>query len=111
VGGIKWQLVASCCIFTAFIGAMAATTPSTKGMAIVFSLIGGIGIGYMETITVAGGALMVAAENIGLAIGIQYAARLSLSSLAGTFKYSPFITYQYAKCFHCSFHLCYSCKF
>lgn len=65
---------------------MAAIDSSRQGMAIAFSLLGGIGIGYMEVITVAGGILMVEAENVGLAIGIQYALRLGLSSLSSEFN-------------------------
>lgn len=61
---------------------MAAITPSREGMAIAFSLLGAMGIGYMEVITVAGGILMVEAENVGVAIGVQYAVRLGLSSLS-----------------------------
>jgi hypothetical protein len=52
-----WQLVTVCTIFTAFIGAMAAVIPATKDMATAVSLIAGVAIGYMETITVAGGVL------------------------------------------------------
>jgi hypothetical protein len=65
---------------------MAAISPSREGMAIAFSLLGGIGIGYMETITVAGGILMVKPENIGVAVGIQYALRTGLSSLSSKFN-------------------------
>ncbi len=80
--GLKYQLICACCIFTTFIGAMAAVDPSREGMAVAFSLLGGIGIGYMEVITVAGGILMVKPENVGVAIGIQYALRLGLTSLS-----------------------------
>jgi hypothetical protein len=80
--GLKYQLICACCVFTVFIGAMAAIDPSKEGMAIACSLLGGIGIGYMEVITVAGGILMVEPEHVGLAVGIQYALRLALSSLS-----------------------------
>ncbi len=65
---------------------MAAVNPQREAMAVCFSLLGGIGIGYMEVITVAGGILMVDPENIGVAIGIQYALRLGLTSLSSRFN-------------------------
>ena len=68
---------------------MASINPSREAMAVCFSLIGGLGIGYMETITVAGGILMVDAENVGVAIGIQYALRLALSSLSSKLNEIP----------------------
>jgi hypothetical protein len=65
---------------------MAAIDSSKEAMAVAFSLIGGIAIGYMELITVAGGILMVEAQDIGVAIGIQYALRLGITSLSSTFN-------------------------
>ncbi|KAL4804326.1 fungal trichothecene efflux pump [Aspergillus unguis] len=82
IGHIKWQLVVACIVFTTFTGAMAAVTPSTKTMAILFSLISSMGIGYMEIITLVGGPLSVAAKDIGLASGLQFAVRTAFDSLA-----------------------------
>jgi hypothetical protein len=89
---------------------MAAINPSRESMAVAFSLLGGIGIGYMEVITVAGGILMVDAENVGVAIGIQYALRLGLSSLSSKFNKCANISSSSTNYWY-SFHLRYDCKY
>jgi hypothetical protein len=52
-------------------------------MAIAFSLLSSIGIGYMEIITIVGGPLSVKPGDIGLASGLQFSTRTAFSSLAG----------------------------
>lgn len=52
-------------------------------MAIAFSLLSSMGIGYMEVITIVGGPLSVKTGDIGLASGLQFSARTAFSSLAG----------------------------
>ncbi len=90
---LKWQLVTSVCIFTAFIGGSAGVTSSTKTMAIVFSLISGIMIGYIETLTIGGGPLTQDAKDIGLAAGVQYTFRSGTSALAGKLSIFAFDDY------------------
>lgn len=82
IGKIKYQLVTAVTFFVTFTGAMASIDSSRKAMAIAFSLLSSIGIGYMEVITLAGGPLMVDSKDIGLACGFQFAVRTGMSSLA-----------------------------
>lgn len=79
---LKTQLVATCVIFTAFIGAMAKVTADNKARAVVFSLISSAMVGLMEVITMAGAPLMVAPEDIGLANGIEFTVRGILSCIS-----------------------------
>jgi hypothetical protein len=68
---VKWQLVTSCIIFTAFAGGMAASTQDNKRMAIAFTLVAATMVGYMEVIAIRGGPVMVDLKDIGLANGVQ----------------------------------------
>lgn len=79
---LKSQLVATCVIFTAFIGAMAKVTVDHKARAVVFSIISSAMVGLMEVITMAGAPLMVAPEDIGLANGIEFTVRGILSCIS-----------------------------
>jgi hypothetical protein len=71
-----------CVIFTTFIGGMAAVDQNTEAMVIRFSLISSAMIGYMETLTPAGGPPTVEAKDIGLASGVQYSLCSTVSVLA-----------------------------
>lgn len=86
---LKWQLVATCVIFTVFIGGMAKVTVDHKARAIVFSLISSAMVGLMEVITMAGAPLMVAPEDIGLANGIEFTVRGILSCISSKYRLSP----------------------
>ncbi|KAH0840981.1 siderophore iron transporter [Fonsecaea pedrosoi] len=78
---IKWQLLLSCIIFTAFVGASAAAS-LTLSMAAVFSILVGLGIGYMEIITISGAPLMVDTKDFGIAIGALFSIRTCFSTIS-----------------------------
>ncbi|EXJ71824.1 uncharacterized protein A1O5_05634 [Cladophialophora psammophila CBS 110553] len=81
---VKWQLVFSTALFTSFIGALAAADGSNLGFGIAMSLIGGSGIGYIETVCIAGAPLHLHPKDIGLANGAQYSLRTIFSSLSSS---------------------------
>lgn len=81
---IKWQLLLSCLLFTAFVGASAASS-LTLPMAATFSSLVGFGIGYMEIITISGAPLMVDTKDFGIAIGALFSIRTCFSTLSGSF--------------------------
>jgi hypothetical protein len=85
---LKSQLVATCVIFTAFIGGMAKVTVDHKARAVVFSIISSAMVGLMEVITMAGAPLMVAPEDIGLANGIEFTVRGILSCISSQYSQS-----------------------
>ncbi|EXJ76265.1 uncharacterized protein A1O5_00773 [Cladophialophora psammophila CBS 110553] len=78
---IKWQLFISCAIFTSFVGACAAAS-LTVDMAAAFSFFVGLGIGYMEIITIGGAPLMVDAKDFGIAIGALFSIRTCFSTIS-----------------------------
>ncbi len=62
-------------------------------MAIVFSLISGLMIGYMEVLTTGEGPRTLDPKDIGLAAGVQYTIRSAFSALAGMFNFCDFDDY------------------
>lgn len=79
---IKYQLIASTIVITTFIGAEASADGSNLASGIIFSLLGGFGIGYLETICIAAAPLHLNAKNLGVASGIQFSLRTVLSGIA-----------------------------
>lgn len=82
---MKWILVATCVIFTTFIGAMAKVTVDHKARAILFSIISSAMVGMMEVITMAGAPLMIEPEDMGLANGIEFTVRGILSCISSQY--------------------------
>jgi hypothetical protein len=79
---IKLQLIISCALFTAFVGASSAAS-LTLSMAATFSFLVGLGIGYMEIITISGAPLMIEAKDFGIAIGALFSIRTCFSTISG----------------------------
>lgn len=80
---LKWQLVATVVIFTAFIGGQAKISADDRARPTAFSFISSTMIGLMEVLTMAGAPLMIPAEDLGLANGIEFTIRGILSCVSG----------------------------
>lgn len=79
---LKWQLITTCVLFTAFIGGMAEVTTEHKARAIVFSFISSTMIGVMEVITFAGAPLQIDNKDMGLATGVVATIRGVLATIS-----------------------------
>ncbi|KIW17684.1 hypothetical protein PV08_04879 [Exophiala spinifera] len=76
-GHIRWQVIASCVLFTTFCGANAASV--SVSAAALFSALAGY---HMEVATVSGAPLMVDPKDFGIAIGALYSSRVFFSACA-----------------------------
>lgn len=91
---MKWQLVISCVLFTAFTGGMARPRPDSLARDVIFSIISSMMIGWMEIITLAGAPLMVEPDCIGVATGASYTFR-GLWSALGVSIYVTIVSSRY----------------
>lgn len=83
-------------ITTAFVAAVAASTPSTKNMTTGLLLIGTIAAGYIENLTLSTTAYLWDPADIGLVTGVMGAIRTGLSAIA-TSMYSSILATESAK--------------
>ncbi|KAF5988510.1 fungal trichothecene efflux pump [Fusarium coicis] len=79
---LKTQLIATTVVYVAFSGGMAAVSSHGQARSIVFSIISSTVNGYMEVMTIGGAPMMVAHEDIGVAVGLEYTFRVAASALA-----------------------------
>jgi MFS family permease len=82
IGKQKWQLVAAITGLTAFIAGMAGATASTKSLALAFTIIGSICLGYVENVAFTIAPFCIPAKDIGLALGLLGCVRASIASVA-----------------------------
>ena len=82
LGKHKLQMVVSVSILTAFTGAMAATSPSTPTMAVLFIFFASLSLGYVETVALTIGPFCLKQEDLGLALGLLGATRSTLATTA-----------------------------
>ncbi|KAL6240300.1 hypothetical protein RBB50_012787 [Rhinocladiella similis] len=84
IGKTKWQLVTAAVVFTSFIGGMAGVTSHTENMAIAFSILSSICIGYTEVFTLVAAPMIADDKDIGVASGVEMFFRSGLSTFAGS---------------------------
>lgn len=81
---------------TAFVAAIAASTPNTRNQTTALLLIGTIAAGYIENLTLSSTAYLWDPADIGLVTGVMGAIRTGLSAIA-TSMYSSILTTEAAK--------------
>jgi hypothetical protein len=96
LGWGHWQLRASSLAMCGFIGAMAATNASTRGLAITMCALGAFAVGIVEVVGIVAVPFTVAPEDLGLASGLLGSVRSTLGSVA-TAIFSSILTTQKAK--------------
>ncbi|KAF4625847.1 hypothetical protein G7Y89_g12321 [Cudoniella acicularis] len=84
LGGAKWQLLACCVGMTVFLGGLAAANQNNKGLAIAFTILGGISVGFLELITIIMAGLVCEPGDIGLASGFLASLRQVFGTIATT---------------------------
>lgn len=82
LGWGHWQLRASSLAMCGFIGAMAATDTSTRGLAITMCTLGAFAVGIVEVVGIVAVPFTVAPEDLGLASGLLGSVRSTLGSVA-----------------------------
>jgi hypothetical protein len=82
IGKQKWQLVAAITGLTAFVGAMSAATASTRSLALAFTLIASVCLGYVENTAFTIAPFCIPSKDIGLALGLLGCVRSSIASVA-----------------------------
>lgn len=82
VGKQKWQLIGTMIILTAFVGGMAASTASTRSLALAFTIIASVSLGYVESVSFTIAPFCIAPKHIGLALGLLGCVRSSIASIA-----------------------------
>ncbi|CAK7207050.1 hypothetical protein SEUCBS139899_009858 [Sporothrix eucalyptigena] len=80
----KWQFIGGMIVLAAFIGGMAGTTPATQTMAIVFLLVVGMSIGWIECLALTLAPFCLRHDEIGIALGFVGTTRAALAALAQT---------------------------
>ncbi|OAG00721.1 siderophore iron transporter [Paraphaeosphaeria sporulosa] len=96
LGWGHWQLRASSLAMCGFIGAMAATDASTRGLAITMCALGAFAVGIVEVVGIVAVPFTVAPEDLGLASGLLGSVRSTLGSVA-TAIFSSILTTRKAK--------------
>ncbi|CAK7198490.1 hypothetical protein SEUCBS139899_001151 [Sporothrix eucalyptigena] len=82
LGKHKLQMIISVSLLTAFTGAMAATTPTTPGMAVTFIFLASVCLGYVENVALTIGPFCLEQADLGLALGLLGATRSTLATTA-----------------------------
>lgn len=82
LGKQKWQLVFTVAALTAFTGGMAAATSSTRALAIAFTLLASIMLGYLENVAFTIAPFCLPQKDIGLALGLLGCMRSSIATIA-----------------------------
>ena len=83
LGHLKWQLVIACLMTAIFGTAMAAVTYKTENMAIAFTILAGLAVGWIELITIVIVGLVAPPNDIGVAQGFFGATRMVFGTVAG----------------------------
>lgn len=82
LGKHKWQLVGTIIGLTAFVGGMAGATASTRSLAIAFTLLASIFLGYVENAAFTIAPFCIPPKDIGLALGLLGCMRSAIASVA-----------------------------
>lgn len=82
IGKVRFQLIFSAVVMTAFIGGMASTTQYSQTRSVIFSVIGTFFAGFVEVIPIIAIPFATKPEDIGLAIGVMGAIRASAGAIA-----------------------------
>ncbi|KAJ9310837.1 hypothetical protein DTO271D3_8880 [Paecilomyces variotii] len=82
LGHARWQLVLCTVVMTTFLGAMASTNQYRKDYGIAFTIIGGLGVGFQEMISIIMSALICKPEDIGLASSFLAAIKQVVGTIA-----------------------------
>jgi hypothetical protein len=88
IGYAKYQLLACCVGMTVFIAGLATANQYHKSLAIAFTLLGGICVGFLELITIIMAGLVCEPGDIGLASGFL----ASLRQVFGTIAVTIYVT-------------------
>ena len=88
IGHAKYQLLACCIGMTVFIAGLAAADQHHRSLAIAFTLLGGICVGFLELITIIMAGLVCEPGDIGLASGFL----ASLRQVFGTIAVTIYVT-------------------
>ena len=86
VGHIRLQLAIACALVAGFTAASGAITASTKGMAIAFTVLAGVGVGWIEMVTLVTVGLVAPPNDIGVAQGFFNSIRQTFGVIAGKFS-------------------------
>lgn len=93
---MKLQMTAASIVTVAFVAALAASNASTENMTTALLLIGTIGAGYVENLTLSTTAYLWDPADMGLVTGVMGAIRTSISAIA-TSMYSSILTTESSK--------------
>jgi hypothetical protein len=93
---MKIQMTVASVITVAFVGALAASNANTKNMTTALLLVGTIGAGYIENLTLSSTAYLWDPADIGLVTGVLGAIRTAISAVA-TSMYSSILTTEASK--------------
>ena len=84
VGHAKWQLFACSTGMTVFLGGLAAADQYHKSLALAFTLLGGLSVGFLELITTVMAGLVCEPGDIGFASGFLASLRQFFGAIATT---------------------------
>jgi len=93
---MKIQMTVASVVTVAFVGALAASNANTKTMTTALLLIGTIGAGYIENLTLSSTAYLWDPADMGLVTGVLGAIRTAISAVA-TSMYSSILTTEASK--------------
>ncbi|PVH95769.1 fungal trichothecene efflux pump [Periconia macrospinosa] len=93
---MKIQMTVASTITVAFVAAIAASKASTENMTTAFLLVGTIGAGYVENLTLSTTAYLWDPADMGLVTGVMGAIRTAISAIA-TSMYSSILTTESSK--------------
>lgn len=93
---MKIQMTVAAVVTTAFVAAVAASTPKTRNQTTALLLIGTIAAGYIENLTLSTSAYLWDPADMGLVTGVMGAIRTGLSAIA-TSMYSSILSTESAK--------------
>lgn len=82
LGHQRWQMTIGCVGMTGFVGALAASSQTTKSMAIVLTLLGSFCVGWVEVVALVTAPLCHEQEDIGLAYGVSGTLKAGSGSIA-----------------------------
>lgn len=93
---MKIQMTVAAVFTTAFVAAVAASTPNSRNQTTALLLIGTIAAGYIENLTLSSTAYLWDPADMGLVTGVMGAIRTGLSAIA-TSMYSSILSTEAAK--------------
>ncbi|KAF1846076.1 fungal trichothecene efflux pump [Cucurbitaria berberidis CBS 394.84] len=93
---MKYQMTVAGILTTAFVAAVAASTPNTRNQTTALLLLGTIAAGYIENLTLSSTAYLWDPADMGLVTGVMGAIRTGLSAIA-TSMYSSILSTEAAK--------------